>query len=204
MNQIPRRLVRRLDDGRAIYRPHQRAKAVILSSAEYERVEGMALRSHVLQVVFALAICLAAAVAFASPPMRSFAVAIAALLVVAVWLIERRHTRAMRLVLDRAPVSVADNLEPHPSIAQRVMSLYRFVLSGMGDRQLRSLTLGLGLLFLASVWSLVSDFFGIDNSKRGFHPLNAILLILLCPVALKALRAERRRRDFEKAEQKAS
>ncbi|MGQ3294106.1 MAG: hypothetical protein ACT6U0_18085, partial [Shinella sp.] len=118
MTQIPSRILRRLDDGRVVYRLHLRAKAVVLTSAECERVEGMAKWSYFLQVFLALGIWLSAAVAFFNPSIRLFAIALTLILLVVVTLVERGYTRAMASILDRAPVSATDNVEPRPSIAQ--------------------------------------------------------------------------------------
>ena len=198
MTQIPSRILRRLDDGRVVYRLHLRAKAVVLTNAECERVEGMAKWSYILQMFLALGICLSAAVAFFNPPIRPFAIALTLTLLVVVTLIERGYTRAMASILDRAPVSATDNVEPRPSIAQIARLIARQLLSAISDRRLRNLMIGLGAVLLAALWRVVADVLGIDSPQPEMSGFHVVLFLLVCPLALHVLFAERRRRATEK------
>lgn len=99
MTQIPSRILRRLDDGRVVYRHCLQAKAVVLTRADCERVEGMARWSQILQIFLALGICLSAAVAIFNPPIRSSAIALTLILLVVVTLVERGYTRAIVSIL---------------------------------------------------------------------------------------------------------
>ncbi|MGQ3212197.1 hypothetical protein [Shinella sp.] len=198
MTQIPSRILRRLDDGRVVYRLHLRAKAVVLTSAECERVEGMAKWSYFLQVFLALGIWLSAAVAFFNPSIRLFAIALTLILLVVVTLVERGYTRAMASILDRAPVSATDNVEPRPSIAQIARLIARQFFSAISDRRLRNLMIGLGAVLLAALWRVVADVLGIDSPQPAMSGFHVVLILLVCPLALHVLFAERRRRATEK------
>lgn len=198
MSQIPSRILRRLDDGRVVYRRHLRAKAMVLTSVECERVEAMAKRSHVLQVLLSLGMCLAVVLAFFNPPIRSFAIALSIVLLAVVTLVERSYTRAMTSILDRAPVSAADNVEPRPSIAQIVVLISRQLLSAISDRQLRNLIFGLSLALLASVWKVVASIFGINSQLPEMGVSQTLLFLLVCPLLLRVLFAERQKRAMEK------
>lgn len=198
MTQIPSRILRRLDDGRVVYRHHLQAKAVVLTNADCERVEGMARWSQILQIFLALGICLSAAVAIFNPPIRSFAIALTLILLVVVTLVERGYTRATVSILDRAPVSAADKVEPRPSTAQIFISIARQLLSGISDRKLRNLMIGFGALLLATLWRVTADALGIDSPQPEIDGFGAMLFLLVCPLALYVLFTERRRRATEK------
>jgi hypothetical protein len=198
MTQIPSRILRRLDDGRVVYSHHLRAKAVVLTTADCERVEGMARWSQILQIFLALGICLSAAVAIFNPPIRSSAIALTLILLVVVTLVERGYARAIVSILDRAPVSAADKVEPSPSTAQVARSIARQLLSAISDRKLRNLMIGLSAVLLATLWRVIADVFGIDSPQPEIDGSGVTLFLLVCPLALYVLFTERRRRATEK------
>lgn len=198
MTNVPNRILRRLDDGRFVYRHHLRAKAVMLTSADCERVEGMARWSQILQIFLALGICLSAAVAILNSPIRSSAIALTLILFIVVTLVERGYTRAIVSILDRAPVSAADKVEPSPSTAQVARSIASQLLSAISDRKLRNLMIGLSALLLATLWRVIADALGIDSPQPEIDGFGGMLFLLVCPLALYVLFAERRRRATEK------
>jgi hypothetical protein len=101
-------------------------------------------------------------------------------------------------ILDRAPVSAADKVEPSPSTAQVARSIARQLLSAISDRKLRNLMIGLSAVLLATLWRVIADVFGIDSPQPEIDGSGVTLFLLVCPLALYVLFTERRRRATEK------
>jgi len=198
MTNVPNRILRRLDDGRLVFRLHPRAKAVVLTDDECERVNRMSKWSTLLQVFLTLAMVLSALLAYASPPLRMIAGAVAIFLLLAVMLIERGYARAMASILDRVPISVADNMKPVPSWSELAAAHFLQFLAAISDWKLRNLLFGLSLIFLAAVWQVLANVIGIQDAGLKMS-LYEILAVLLCsPLLFMVLFAERRRRLTEK------
>lgn len=198
MTNVPNRILRRLDDGRLVFRLHLRAKAVVLTDGECERVQRMSKWSTLLQVFLTLAMVLSAWLAYASPPLRTIAGAVAIFLLLAVILIERGYARAMASILDRAPVSVADNLKPLPSWGELAGLLFRQFLSAIGDRELRNLLFVISLIFLAALWQILTSAIGFPDAGLKMSMREITLVLLIGPLCFTGLFAERRRRLAEK------
>lgn len=198
MMQVPNRILRRLDDRRVVFRLHDWAKAVILTDGECERVQRMVWWSTALQVVLTLAMGLSALAAYVSLPLRSFAIALALVLLIVVVLIERGYARAIASVLDRAPLSVADNVKPPPSASQFIFTPLKRLLFAISDRKLRNLLVQFVVLLLATLWRIFADVLGIDSPQPKMSTFQIALFLLISPLGLKVVLAERRRRAAEK------
>ncbi|MCJ8054064.1 hypothetical protein GB928_007805 [Shinella curvata] len=198
MTSVPNRILRRLDDRRVVFRLHPRAKAVVLTDDECARVQRMSKWSTLLQVFLTLAMALSALLAYASPPLRTMAGAVAIFLLFAVILIERGYARAMASILDRAPVSAVDNMSPLPSWGELAAMHFKLLLGAISDWKLRNFLVVLPLVFLAAVWQVLANVIGIQDAGLKMSMRELMLVLLCCPLLFMVLFAERRRRLAEK------
>lgn len=198
MTSVPNRILRRLDERRVVFRLHPRAKAVVLTDDECERVQRLSKWSTVLQVFVTLVMALSSLLAYASPPLRTIAGTVAVFLLLAVILIERGYARAMASILDRSPVSAADNMSPLPSRGELVAMSFNVLLTAISDRELRNFLFGLSLVFLAAVWQILAEAIGIQDAGLKMSMRKLVFVLLCCPLLFIVLFAERRRRLAEK------
>ncbi|MCQ4631254.1 hypothetical protein GB927_014465 [Shinella sp. CPCC 100929] len=199
MTKFPGRLVRRLDDGRVVYRLHLRAKAVVLSEVEFQAVERLVLRRWLIGVISGIGILLSVLLSlhlYRHGIVSSVVLVIfVAVLVVLATIAEKRLLTRANAMLDAAPVSAADRLEAVPSQIKALRIILRNSIVRAPRLVFWALLLYLGITFFGALFALVEQVRGKAQIAPDIHP--AILVTLSATYGLCLLLVLRARRAAE-------
>lgn len=191
------RRLRRLDDGRIVYRLHPRAKAMLLSEAEYDFVEHLVLRKTLFGALSCVAVfgstllCLHLWSKWAVSPVPL--IAFLALLICLVIVVDQRLIARLNTILDAAPLSMEDRLEARSSRLQVFQSALKNSLRRAPPLVIWSLVLKLIVILLWSLFVLMKQTAGKDSAASDIHPIILVATAVIAGLCLRAVLRERRR-----------
>lgn len=197
-SRLVRRLVRRLDDGRVVYRLNQRAAAVVLSEAEYEVVERLSARNTLVGTVFGLGIGLSMLLGL---HLYNSGVATAGLIAVS-WValaflatfVEKRLASRVSAILEAAPISALDQLSTVQSRLEATGLVATQALRAAPRPVIWGIVLYLGGIVGASLLALWKQIEGKDTSVPDTHPAILVVAAIVSGVCLRAVLRVRGRR----------
>ncbi|MDR6755167.1 hypothetical protein J2Y48_000440 [Mycoplana sp. BE70] len=199
MTKLPSRLVRRLDDGRVVYRRLPRAKAVILSEADYQAVETLGQRKSLSAVAIAFSMLISFLLYRQGVLPAPFAAISAAAVFSLSFLAEAVWGRRQNAILDAAPLFEGEGLEPVPSRLDLILSAPTLLLRTMDNKGLRSGIILFGGILFASLFVLWKQIEGSDPTVPDTHPVALVLAAIASAIALRAHLKERQRRKAEQS-----
>lgn len=199
MTKLPSRLVRRLADGRVVYRRLPRAKAVILSEADYQAVETLGQRKSLSAVAIAFSMLISFLLYRQGVLPAPFAAISAAAVFSLSFLAEAVWGRRQNAILDAAPLFEGEGLEPVPSRLDLILSAPTLLLGAMDNKGLRSGIILFGGILFASLFVLWKQIEGSDPTVPDTHPVALVLAAIASAIALRAHLKERQRRKAEQS-----
>ncbi|MBD9374205.1 hypothetical protein IB238_16405 [Rhizobium sp. ARZ01] len=199
MTKLPSRIVRRLDDGRVVYRRHLRAKAVVLSEADHQAVETLGQRKSLSAAAIALLMLISFLLYRQGALPAPLAALCAAVFFSLSFLAEAVWGRRQNAILDTAPLFEGEGLEPMPSMLDLIRTAPTDLLRTIDNRGLRSGIILFGATLFASLFVLWKQIEGSNPTVPDTHPVVLVLMAAVSAMALRAVLKERRRRKAEKS-----
>lgn len=188
------RVLRRLDDGRVVFRLHPFAIPVLLSETDHQAVEALILRRFLCVVFLGLLLFALLVLYFQQVIPLVIALASGAFIMGVSVVVEAACGRPLRVLLNAAPIAEAEMPEHRPSIVEILGSRPRHVLRVLDDKALRSGIILFGCVFPSCGFVLVMRILGIRPYPET-NPAILMLLLILSGVGLWFLIQERRRRN---------
>lgn len=191
------RMLRRLDDGRVVYRVSWSKAPVLLSEADARRADELFAMKTAIAAILGMIMFIP--ILLYSKGVLSLAVAtLSDVLIFSLsFVAEFALGRPLKVLLKAAPPADFTRTEKAPSYAEIFSKVARRVLEGMDRRAMRAFFIALGGWLLGSTTSLLNDVlhFAPGKENNPFVMIVMLLTAIISAFGLRALWRERQRRQ---------